>query len=131
MEFVIFAVCAVYCTALTLWTRRELKQQRMAAAQARKNLATGMKEYTALQVKEAEKRLKESRGGELKTIREDVEKLATAVSNLEQGIVPDFEEAKKAAKAVNDFNTGISAIMGYDPMEARRKMREGRKGETE
>lgn len=103
MEFVILAVCVLYCTALTLWTRRELKKQRADAAQARKNLPN----------------------------REDVERLKASVSNLEQGIVPDFEEAKAAAKAVNDFNAGISAIMGYDPMEARRKMREGRKDDGE
>ena len=126
MEFVILAVCVLYCTALTLWTRRELKKQRADAAQARKNLFTGMKEYTALQVKEAENRLAENLPN-----REEVERLKPAVSNLEQGIVPDFEEAKAAAKAVNDFNAGISAIMGYDPMEARRKVREGRKGDTE
>lgn len=52
--------------------------------------------------------------------------------NLESGICPDFEEAKAAAKAVNDFNAGLSAIMNFDPMEEARKARERAKyGEAE
>ena len=42
------------------------------------------------------------------------------VGNLEHGICPDFE----AAKAVNDFNTGLSAIMNFDPIEEAKKARE-------
>ena len=54
------------------------------------------------------------------------------LSNLESGICPDFEEAKAAAKAVNDFNAGLSAIMNFDPMEEARKARECAKyGEAE
>ena len=34
-----------------------------------------------------------------------------------------YEKAKAAAKAVNDFSTGISGILGFDPMEALRKSR--------
>ena len=52
--------------------------------------------------------------------------LAVRIESLENGTVPDFEQAKAAAKAVNDFNKGISAIMGYDPFEARRKAQEER-----
>lgn len=43
---------------------------------------------------------------------------------LESGTVPDFEKAKEAANAVNDFNAGISGILGFDPMEVIRKQRE-------
>lgn len=47
------------------------------------------------------------------------------VESLEHGVVPDFEEAKKAAEAVNDFNKGLSAIMNFDPMaEAKRARNE-------
>lgn len=45
------------------------------------------------------------------------------LEDLEKGIVPDFEKAKEAAKAVNDFNAGISGILGFDPHEALRKQR--------
>lgn len=46
------------------------------------------------------------------------------VGNLEHGICPDFESAREAAKAVNDFNAGLSAIMNYDPIEEAKKARE-------
>jgi hypothetical protein len=51
------------------------------------------------------------------------------VEKLEKGVVPDFEQAKAAANAVNDFNKGISNILGFDPMtalvEAQKKERYG------
>ena len=40
------------------------------------------------------------------------------IEKLEKGVVPDFEQAKAAANAVNDFNKGISNILGFDPMTA-------------
>ena len=43
---------------------------------------------------------------------------------LEKGAVPDFEKAKEAAKAVNDFNTGITGILGFDPYAALQAQRE-------
>lgn len=39
-------------------------------------------------------------------------------SNLENGLIPDHEEAKRAVQSLNDFNRGISSIMGFDPYEA-------------
>lgn len=46
------------------------------------------------------------------------------IEKLEKGIVPDYQEAMAAANAVNDFNKGISAILGYDPAEALQSRRE-------
>ena len=63
-------------------------------------------------------------------LAEEVRKLRSRVKELENGVVPGFEEAKAAVKAVNDFNVGLSAIMGYDPMAAMKKSRDG-EGETE
>lgn len=58
-------------------------------------------------------------------IMADVTKIITPigkdVSDLKAGSVADFEEAKKAAEAVNDFNRGIAALLNYDPMEALHK----------
>lgn len=48
---------------------------------------------------------------------------------LESGTVANYEKAKEAANALNDFNAGISGILGFDPMEALRKQRE-REGDT-
>lgn len=53
-----------------------------------------------------------------------LKKMDERVSALESGAVPDFEKAKEAANAVNDFNAGISGILGFDPMEVIRKQRE-------
>lgn len=50
--------------------------------------------------------------------------LEQRVAKLEQGITPDYEQAKAAANAVNDFNRGISNILGFDPVAVARKQRE-------
>lgn len=46
------------------------------------------------------------------------EKFEKRLSDLEGGVMPDYEKAKAAAKAVNDFSAGISGILGFDPMDA-------------
>jgi hypothetical protein len=51
-------------------------------------------------------------------------KLCNRIENLENGIVPDFEEAKQAARAVDDFNKGLSNILGFDPMESLQRERQ-------
>ena len=43
------------------------------------------------------------------------------IKKLEQGITPDYEQAKAAANAVNDFNRGITNILGFDPVSALKK----------
>ena len=50
-------------------------------------------------------------------------KLIVRIENLEKGIVPDFEEAKQAARAVDDFNKGLSNILGFDPIESLQRER--------
>ena len=57
-------------------------------------------------------------------MQEQYTALDERVGNLEHGICPDFESAREAAKAVNDFNAGLSAIMNYDPIEEAKKARE-------
>lgn len=55
--------------------------------------------------------------------------LAVRVAALEKGTVPDYEKAKAAADAVNDFNAGISGILGFDPYEAIKKQRKEQGGD--
>lgn len=43
------------------------------------------------------------------------------IQKLEQEITPDYEQAKAAANAVNDFNRGITNILGFDPVSALKK----------
>ena len=62
-------------------------------------------------------------------VDEETKKLNERIARLEQGIAPDYEQAKAAADAVNNFSKGISNILGFDPMEAlktdRRKREQG------
>ena len=55
------------------------------------------------------------------------------IKELEQGITPDYEQAKAAANAVNDFNRGITNLLGFDPVSALKKeqQRERLGGDTE
>ena len=62
--------------------------------------------------------------GILSVAEETIAMLQAKIAALESGTVPDFEKAKEAANAVNDFNAGISGILGFDPMEVIRKQRE-------
>lgn len=57
-----------------------------------------------------------------------VDNISIKVDKLEHGIVPDYAEAIAAKEAVDDFNKGLSAIMGFDPIAAVRKSREERMG---
>lgn len=53
-----------------------------------------------------------------------MEDICKRIEKLEAGAVPDYEAQKDAADAVNDFAKGISAILGYDPMDVLRRERE-------
>lgn len=64
-------------------------------------------------------------GNRADSMDESMTELGKRVSDLENGICPDFEEAKAAAKAVNDFNSGLSAILNFDPLHEE-KMRKDR-----
>lgn len=46
------------------------------------------------------------------------------IEQLEKGCVPDFEEALRAVNAVNDMNSGIANIFGFDPLEALKQSRQ-------
>ena len=71
---------------------------------------TALKQYADAAVAQSEKRL------------------GDRVEALEKGIVPDFEKAKEAANAVNDFNAGITGILGYDPYSALQAQRDKERG---
>lgn len=66
--------------------------------------------------------------GRIGVAEEAVENLKAAVRELKEGTVPDYEAAKEAAKAMNSFNCGLSALLNYDPMEALQAAREGKRG---
>ena len=74
-----------------------------------------------------------STDGSIEKLQNDFLAQSTKVDKLEQGIVPDYQEALAVKNSVDEFNRGLSAIMGYDPMEIARKTRENRQygGEVE
>lgn len=57
-------------------------------------------------------------------ILKEVKKDRLRIEDLEQGVVPDFEAARKAVDAVNDVNKGIAGILNYDPLEALKASRQ-------
>ena len=65
-------------------------------------------------------------GKNLETVCLGINGLVDRVSRLEKGMVPDFEAAKAAVKSVNDFNSGLSAILNFDPMAAAKQQRSER-----
>lgn len=71
------------------------------------------------------RRSKERNAAMLKYIDSSIGNLERCVDGrikkLEQGITPDYEQAKAAANAVNDFNRGITNILGFDPVSALKK----------
>ena len=61
---------------------------------------------------------------QLATLEDNVCKLEKRLTELENGASPSYEKAKQAAQAVNDFNTGISAILNFDPHDVLKSRRD-------
>lgn len=66
-------------------------------------------------------------------LEKEISTIRKRVHDLEGGIVPGYNEALAAKSSVDEFNKGLSAIMGYDPIAAYRKQAEKEKygGEVE
>ena len=67
----------------------------------------------------------------IQAIEGNVEALSRDIEELKKGTCPDYEQALSAAKAVNDFNRGISGILNFDPIEAARRLRLNSEGGDE
>ena len=103
------------CASIFMAKRNEKRSKERNAALVRYagDLDTYCRQYA--------KRKSEELASEL---RGEIDLLKGKVDSLASGIVPDYEQAKAAANAVNDFSKGISNILGFDPMEALKKQRE-------
>lgn len=114
----------------TLETAFDFLEDRQSDAEARlkgqslriDTKAKALTDYIDRVETEAKTRSDES----LKCAYRDIADLVERVSRLEKGMVPDFEAAKAAVKSVNDFNSGLSAILNFDPMAAARQQRSDR-----
>lgn len=60
----------------------------------------------------------------MQDVNNAVSPLKSAVEDITKGIVPDYEEARRAAEATNEFHRGIANILNYNEMDALRRMRE-------
>lgn len=69
----------------------------------------------------------------MKELKGEISLIRKRLHDLEHGIVPDYNEALAAKNSVDEFNKGLSAIMGFDPVAAYRKQVERDKigGEVE
>lgn len=57
----------------------------------------------------------------LTTTEKQINTLVPRIEELEHGLNPNYEAAKKANDALNDFNKGVAAILGFDPYAALHK----------
>lgn len=58
-------------------------------------------------------------------LQEELKLQQERIGKLESGVCADYEKAKKAAEAMNDFNDGISNILNFDPASYLKERREG------
>jgi 2,3-bisphosphoglycerate-independent phosphoglycerate mutase len=84
-------------------------------------------------VQYVDKTMDSARVNILRDVNAVVDPLKAAVEDMSKGIVPDYEEAKKAAEATNEFHRGIANILNYNEMDSLRRMREAEQsgGEVE
>ena len=106
---------------LTLQEKKRSEKQRAAMLQYIDTQDNGYVERTSKLLKELLDAYKKSYADSMRDLKESYER---RIRDLETGMVPDFEEAKAAANAVNDFNKGLSNILGFDPIQEARKARE-------
>lgn len=101
---------AAGCLALALWERKRSRELRAAL--------TSFCRQSPKIIAERFKKLDKEWGGA-------VEALEARIKALEDGTVPDYEKAREAAKAVDEFHQGLANILNYDPYELAKKNREG------
>lgn len=58
-----------------------------------------------------------------------IQAMEARIQELEKGVIPDYEQARRAVDEVNKFNEGLSNMLGFDPLESMKKARNGTGGE--
>ena len=121
-------VAATVSVALTVTERKRSRKQNAAYVETVRNMLqehrTALEEFVLKQVQEMERVAAQKTEEMQKAIGDMQKNVEQRLSNLVGGVIPDYEKAKQAAKAVNDFSAGISGILGFDPMEALKQSRE-------
>lgn len=85
-----------------------------------------LKGEQTIAIQDSFKSIKDGHAQKFGELRQEIDKVKETVGKLEKGIVPDYQEALAAKNSVDEFNRGLSAIMGYDPIAVARKAREER-----
>ena len=124
VALIIGSLALVAATVSVALTAREEKRSRERSAAYVETMRTVVKEHRNAMEEYILKQNKENEIRVTALCKEVAEAFEKRISDLEGGVIPDYEKAKAAAQAVNDFSTGISGILGFDPMEAVRKSRE-------
>jgi hypothetical protein len=124
VALIIGSLALVAATVSILLTAKGQKRSRERNAAYVETMRTAVREHREAMEDYILKQNTESETRVRRTCQELQDKFEKRLSDLEGGVMPDYEKAKAAAKAVNDFSTGISGILGFDPMEALRKSRE-------
>lgn len=60
-------------------------------------------------------------------VRDAANGQAERITALENGVIPNYEEARKAVDSLNDFNKNLNSIMEYDPVASMKKARKKKK----
>lgn len=110
-------LAAVVNFILLMREKKRSDKRNTAVLQYVDNRADGFYNKVSVQIK-----------NEREAVNDRFEKVRREIENLNSGIVPDYNEALAAKEAVDDFNKGLSAIMGFDPIAAVKKSREERMG---
>lgn len=123
VALIIGSLALVAATVSVVLTVREHKRsQERNAAYVETMRTVGQEHRTALENFLLEE-LKKLEARTAQQVTEAQTKVEQRLSDLEGGVIPDYEKAKQAAKAVNDFSAGISGILGFDPVEALKQSR--------
>ena len=115
-------LAATVCLTITLREKKRNEKRNAATLQYVDNRCDG--NFNEMNQRDAEYRA---------FLEDRMHDIFVDLKQLKDGIVPDYQEALAAKNSVDEFNRGLSAIMGYDPMEIARKTRENRQygGEVE
>ena len=105
-------LAAIVSFSMLLCEKKRSKKRNAALMQYIDEMADGIRVYNSNYMQDVKAEL-----------AKQVSELDVRIASLEKGIVPDFEKAKEAADAVNNFNAGITGILGFDPHDVLKKQR--------
>lgn len=120
---IIGSLALVAATVSVVLTAREQKRSHKRNAAYVETLRTVVQEHRTALEKFLLEELKKLEARTAQQVTEAQMNVESRLSDLEGGVIPDYEKAKQAAKAVNDFSAGISGILGFDPVEALKQSR--------